>query len=634
MGLLSQILSKLQPLDTPSVDKALAAALPTAGPSQSAQIARTLLDRNLEEGKLGLVRHFHRLPQQCQQAIIDNIDRFYGAMRQACQLRPSEAPRNVTQIIELSGCTRLAYLIGDQLVHGPSRQREAAADCLLRLAQRQRAPGDVGGSSSVDAESAGFLQATIEHAIGTYDSHRQVQLLYALAALTPKPMPMATQQLSMNRCRAMLELGELLRRADDENICRAMLAWIDHPTISEHVLAGLDHAVAGRRLEFVLENGHLLADGRVQRALRAIAKPDALAPSVESAMRMQSRTLRLLPRWICTLPLEPNQSIHHLASLKRLSDRSARLGALRGLMALARGQAATSANRAICEFCDDADLTIARIALRHLIRVQLPNLARLLLRLVSSDHEQIQQIATARMVTLGFDRLWSSWPLLSSDQRLCAGRGMIKLDAEFHARLGRKLARPDQSSRVRALAIIHGLNQGNFFEQPLLTLAQSQDVRIASAAVRALGTAATEQSVFTLGQSLRHPNSRVRANAIEALQQLGAELQPRMLFEMARHDENRPRANAIGAMLALRDEAAITTLRDMLGDARPNHRTSALWLVESLGVVELAPQVGELSITDRDHRVRDRAGNVIAYLLDAMRRPQADSTSPQLALAA
>ena len=303
-------------------------------------------------------------------------------------------------------------------------------------------------------------------------------------------------------------------------------------------------------------------------------------------------------------------------------------------MALAGGQAATPANRAICGFCEDADSTIARIALRHLIRVQLPDLPRLLLSLVNSDHEQVQQIATGRIIKLGFDRLWSGWPRLSGDQRLCAGRGMIKLDAEFHARLGRKLARPDRSSRLRALAIIHGLNQGGFFEQALLTLARSQDARIASAAVRALGTAATEQSVLTLGQSLRHRDGRVRANAIEALQQLGAALEPRTLFEMARHDDNRPRANAIGAMLALRDESAVTTLRDMLGDARPNHRTSALWLVKSLGVVEVAPQVGELSITDRDHRVRDRAGNVVAYLLDAMRGPQTDSTSPPLALAA
>jgi hypothetical protein len=85
---------------------------------------------------------------------------------------------------------------------------------------------------------------------------------------------------------------------------------------------------------------------------------------------------------------------------------------------------------------------------------------------------------------------------------------------------------------------------------------------------------------------------------------------------MSREDDNRPRANAIGALLAMNFADALTTLANMLNDERPMHRLSALWLVDHLNLRDMVRHVAELSISDKDAKVRTRASKLIEHFID------------------
>ncbi len=119
--------------------------------------------------------------------------------------------------------------------------------------------------------------------------------------------------------------------------------------------------------------------------------------------------------------------------------------------------------------------------------------------------------------------------------------------------------------------------------------------------------------------ALSHADSRVRANAVESLDQLKSTKHLEQLLEMANRDEGRPRANAIGSLMNMRAGDALEALVRMLNDPRPKQRTSALWLVDQLGLTDVARHVAEMSITDPDREVKTRAGGVIHHLIDAMR---------------
>src|SRR5690606_8527026 len=103
------------------------------------------------------------------------------------------------------------------------------------------------------------------------------------------------------------------------------------------------------------------------------------------------------------------------------------------------------------------------------------------------------------------------------------------------------------------------------------------------------------------------------------------------LVKMVDDPQNRPRANAIAALLDLRTADAVASLRRMLDDQRPAHRHSALWLVETVGVLDLARHVAELSISDPDANVKRRANRVIEQLLALLTRQREAGSAEALA---
>ena len=178
--------------------------------------------------------------------------------------------------------------------------------------------------------------------------------------------------------------------------------------------------------------------------------------------------------------------------------------------------------------------------------------------------------------------------------------------------------------------MIATLRQGGFFEPSLVRLATGDDAKLAAAAMSALGSATGEASLDALERGLDHDDSRVRANAVEALAARASAEHLSRFTELAQsHDEaNRPRANAIAAILDQEPEAAAKALVQMLKDDRTAHRHSALWVAKSEGMVDVARHVAEMSISDPDETVRQRASQVINDLLGLMQEERESTGSP------
>jgi len=71
--------------------------------------------------------------------------------------------------------------------------------------------------------------------------------------------------------------------------------------------------------------------------------------------------------------------------------------------------------------------------------------------------------------------------------------------------------------------------------------------------------------------------------------------------------------------MEMRTGEALTSLARMLAHPQSAQRTSALWLIDHLGLIDLSRHVAEMSITDRDDKVKRRAGEVIQHLIAVLR---------------
>jgi HEAT repeats len=122
---------------------------------------------------------------------------------------------------------------------------------------------------------------------------------------------------------------------------------------------------------------------------------------------------------------------------------------------------------------------------------------------------------------------------------------------------------------------------------------------------------------------LNDGDARVRANTIEVLESRNEPQFLPVLAERARASNNRERANAIKALNSMKVGAASQQLAQMLTDARPEHRISALWTLRQIGWWNLLGEVGRLAKDDGNLKVRRYALAVLRNVAELARQQQA-----------
>jgi len=611
------------------VDTALSEALRHAEPDEAGGLALAVLGRDRPDRSVGLILRFHELPEEVRYQVVERAEQLSTAIRKAGTRHSVQGARNALTLIEQSASTRMAYLITALIRHAEPTVRECAADCLRGLASRCAAVGP-DQPPHLDALSIRYLTEAVEQAVVLYANHDHPAVLEALAQLAAHPMPEAWAALSNNEHAAISPLGAMAKSPANAEVGGAMFALLAVAPLRVEVVEGLGRLCRQEQLEAPLCQGHLLALPAVRKGLRRAHDSHKLWPNLKQRGRLSPDAQRHLPAYACALPMDGQDRVLRLAELVRAKHSATRLATLRRLLAIATDpalpdpRAADNANDAIAAFTTDPDVPLARTALWHLIRVQYGGLPRILANLVNSRHPEIRAVAARRFAPMGFERFWVSWPKFDPARRLAAGRALIKIDPDFHRHLGAKLGSRDPAVRLRALGIIATLAQGPFFEPALIELVGSEDPRVVASAVRALGGCTSDASREVLALAMDHDDARIRANAVEALAKADAARHLDKLIAIAQEDAQRPRANAIRALMELRTRDALPALTQMLHDTRAEHRVSALWLIDELGLLQLARQVAEMSISDGDDRVKQRAGHVVQHLIEDLDRQVAE----------
>lgn len=612
------------------IDQALSHALRYAQPDELGELASAMLNRGKANGMEALVSEFHRLPEHEQQQLISQAEDFAISIRRAATKHGPTAATNALTIIERSASTRLAYLAASLCRNADPNVRKKAGRCLVGLACRAITTPQTGEQPHLDAVSTRFLVEAIEQAVVVFSRDDQPDILQAMLLLSPRPMPEATAALSSRDHPSQAALIKLLNQSLNTATRRALLPLAACVPLVETVHSALAETNASGKLVDPLTLGHLLALPAVKKGLSKSRMPDTLWPDTGQQRSIHKDARRWLPAYLQAINPDPFEQALKLAPLAKLPDLATRHATLRRLLVIARQDpddhrpAIDNANDTLALMTRDPEPAIARTALWHLIRAEYAGLSRILADLINSRHPTIRKVAAERLAPLGFERLWEAWPRLAPDRRLAAGRALIKIDPAFHRHIAAKLASTDIDTRLRALVVIATLNQGFFFEDVLLDLCTSEDQRIVASAVKALSGCTSDLAQQTLQLAMEHEDSRVRANALEAMSHSQTAANIDRLIEFAEDPAQRPRANAIKALLELQAKDALPSLTRMLSDRRAAHRISALWLIDELGILQLARLVAEMSLSDDDTDVKERAGLVIQHLIEDLEH-QADT---------
>ncbi|GAB4108759.1 MAG: hypothetical protein Kow00105_16520 [Phycisphaeraceae bacterium] len=629
MAKLKQIYDYLQSLSEPGIDQAIAQALPTADEQTLGPLALMLLRRSRGSSGLSLIEQYHRLPTAVQQMVLQHTDRLARSLRLAVRQSEGTGPVNALNIIRQTADPRLADLTVDLLRHGQDSLKDEAARCLLELARLAAVPPEGSQTDRLTLPDSVRCQQSVEavrQAVRFYPQHQRQDVLLAIFCLPLHAVSRLLAELADMGEQWVHPVGIQLTRSDTPEVLRSLIPALGIQSFHQYVVDGLGLAFETGRLPQALTNWHLLKLKRYRLAARRITNPERYIPTKDAVQQyepVQPGRLVGLVSWAGCLSLEKASYVRYLGLFVEAPDPFARLTALRRLLEIARDEPKQApVHHAIAGYCTDSDPGIVCTAVSHLLRCGYPDIAKVLAHLINASDERVRRIASQRLAPIAFNRLWESWPRLDHRQRLAAGRALIKIDPNFHNALHDRLATLDSSAKLRALSIITVLNLGILLEDAVIRLCHDSDLKVVSAAVKALGTIDPQRAAPILEAALDHEDERVRANAVEALGQLDIARYADRLVEMAGEQEaNRARANAIQCLMQMRTEEALCALSRMLADPRPEHRVSALWLVETLGIAQVARDVAEMSISEPDPDVRKRAGRVIQQVIEQMTRP-------------
>ncbi len=578
----------------PTVDAALAAALPTAKADERAELIGVILKRGNLKGLTAAVEWADLDdPAQRSGLILAGERDLDGAIRTLLDRGHGQGCDHALELVRACRLTRLAYLLTGLIRHGDDGQPDRAAAVLVELAQEDE----------LEAADLASLCQAIDEAVAAYDRHRHPGILEVFLRLLPHPMPRAFAALRDQEHAAVRTLRPMIENADAPWVRRALLPLCAWPALARSAAAGLNKAAARDGLSDLLTHAHVIDEPGVANALQHMTEHEALLPLPPHSAALAPEARRWLPALWSALPIKPGRLVQMLDTLRDASDRGTRLAAVRAADAMfdqtLDTDVAAARRQLFVAFAHDADASVARLAARALdrasVRAGRPGDHA---GLAGSAHASVRAAAGVRLGPALFDKLWASPKRQPPSVLGAALRALRKLDPGFDARLAARLAVDSAATQqsqpadpARALRFVSMLGCPGPFVAATLALTSHDDARTVASAATALADCDDPAGAARLGELTEHADARVRANAIEALAQLRADDAAPVSFAAWADDHApRPRANAIRALFSDDYTAGLRALSEMLRDDRPEHRRSALWLARIAGLLDRQQQ--------------------------------------------
>jgi HEAT repeat protein len=631
--MLQRLLQTLVASKNEAADDLLLEALRLGSEHEQPAILETLIQRQTLHGLTGLIAQFQALSESLQQQVLNQMHRLHTALRDCARSDRPGLRIMAMRLIDLGRQGSLAGLLTENLNHPDEHVSRAAVESLAMLARwvhdqtRILRCGSHRGEIPTAAPPAAEIPNDAGHA------HR-AQLYHQLIEQRPDIELAVSRALERNRTpwgqelvdAAMLlcdwsrsrildiirggrhaALNQLLRRlqhAPPAEQVPAFLLGVTCGHVRSHFGTVFSHITGRAVLSELLALTHHLADLQLQVCMKQALRGAWLAEEslLEDLQHRAPAEAATIARWIaCSglADLQQDALMQHIR-LQCADIPQQRLRILRILMSRPRGASV----QLLRQFLADPDESLARMAVREIVRRKPPDWENMLLPLMTSAPASIRRIIGRSVGQNGFESFWHRFDRLNQPTRQQAGRAMLKLLPDAPQRLARRLTTGTVEQRLKAMLIVSELDLVETVRNDLRPLCSHPHPKVRSRAIGILSGAPTGADEATLQQALNDNDARVRANAIEAVERSNRSDYVTLLASRLRSSNARERANAIKALHRMKVSTATRALQAMLRDDRPDHRVSGLWALRQIGWWRLVEEVGRLAREDGNLRVR------------------------------
>ena len=632
-----------------AADVVLLEALRLGTETEQRPVLSALLRRKTVRGLAGVVGLYADLPESLQLCVLDNIQTFYGALRESGRSQDPSRRLAAMKLIALGRQGKLCYVLSENLHSGDGALSTAAAEAIVALARwvavetrrlqgsgfgaqgsRGEEDGAPSSSSSLNPEPRTLnppanpaytllleqrpeIEAAVARTLDVHRGRHGQDLMRAALLLCDWPGSKTLAILKAAKHAGQSPMARRLQQPPASEHIEAFLLGASHAQLRSHfpsVFAQIDEAPV---LDALLRRTHWLKDQQLRVCVGQITRgvwwdPEHLARDLE---RRGPDAAARVGEWLAASGAHDvlqDERMRQLAS-HAADSFPARLRLLRAAAKRPRG----SSVQLLASFLNDPDERLVRLAARELIRRRPPEHEGLLLQRMTDAPPSVRKLISRGIGKSGFENFWQRFDRLNKPTRRRAGQAMLKILPDAVQRIRRRLAAGPVGERLKAMQVAHELDLAGQLHEPIVQLCTDPDPKLRSKAVTLVGELPNVESGLLVDRLMNDSDARVRANAVEVLEAKGDPQFLPVLAQRARAAAagNRERANAIKALARLRVGTAGTQLLTMLRDGRPDHRISAMWTLKQIGWWQMLGEVGRLAKSDPHLRVRRYALGVI-----------------------
>lgn len=619
------ILDIMADIEGDAPDRTLLSALTVVSPTRQVEIVRLLLDRAQPAGLQGLPPLLGKLEPASRRLVIENSDQLFSALRTCARSSNAQTRQNALEIISESGDARLAYLAAHAIHDGSPRIRSHAAATLLRLSRRQledtrRVITALDPANIADAAACREMAATLHgvasrreyivnalgEALEHYESHHRPEVVEAAMPYALDLEPSLLKQSTIKRGKLSHAIEEILSDRLLPEHAPFVYVAMAFPELRRKVVAILGRC---RDNAFFCEfiRWHWVGrDPNIRKHLAAIRQVTWLNDGFETAFSLPPDVAVSAPSWLLPLGIPVGQKISLLLNLLILDDVDANRAAVWALTRIDSPDC-TTAMQGLLDHDHEEVRRIARIELDRRDRGRHRSPTPRSLKTRPEDWATLLQSAG---VSEEFESIWQNFERLDAGLAGRAGPHALTFITNFAMRLQTKLLAKSPADRLRAMRIVRTLSLGAKFEKDVYTASNDADNEIRRTAVATLGQIEGETTRRILERALVDEAPEVRAAAIDSIETLRLPNAQTLVEPLTDSEDADVRAAATRCLLRQRVPEAARSLMKMLIDPRPDHRCSALWIVDQLKLYTLETRIRQIAEIDPDARIARIAEHV------------------------
>ncbi|HWE01122.1 MAG TPA: HEAT repeat domain-containing protein [Tepidisphaeraceae bacterium] len=662
--MLDQLIHALVHSKNEAADDVLVEALHLGDAQEKRTVVEAIFQRKSVRALCGAIAQYDFLPESLQRRVLEEIKIFHAALREAGRSDDTILRLAALKLIALGRQGKLAYVLSENLHDSNPLLSKAATEAIVALArwvsietrnlQKGITPKTAGEDEGQQTAGAALAELTEEiAAVDSSPASTPAQRYAELLVQRPEIEAAVARALDVHRGRHGQDLLRAALLLCDWTGSKTlailhtakhggqspMVRRLQQPPASEHVEAFLLGASHGQLrshfgivfsnineapvLDALLRKTHWLHDNQLQLCMHQVTRGAWWSPGelMRDIDRRTAGDAAKVGEWIAASGAHDVVQDERLQIL--LTHCAGNFDARLRLLRIATGRKRGASVQLLRLMLGDTDERIMRMAARELMRRRPTDFENMLLQLMTNAPASVRRVASRGIGQVGFDNFWRRFDRLDRPTRKNAGRAMLKILPDAVQRLRRRLSSGPPEQRIKAMQIAQELSLADELLDVIVAACSDANPRLRSKAVMVLGEVKLVPTEVLVDRLLNDADARVRANAIEVLESRPQTNLVAVLSARAISTNSRERANSIKALHAMKVSASAAQLVQMIRDARPEHRISALWTLRQIGWWQLINEVGRVAKDDANMKVRRYALGVLKGVAElAKRHPQ------------